>query len=35
MDRQALGVFNRYPGIKIAGEFYGNWNDSPVAGEGS
>ena len=28
MDRQALGVFQRYPGIKIAAEFYGNWNDA-------
>ena len=28
MDRQALGVFNRYPGIKIAAQFYGNWNDA-------
>ncbi len=26
-DEQALGVFKRYPGIKIVGEFYGNWND--------
>jgi ribose transport system substrate-binding protein len=26
-DQQALGVFKRYPGIKIVGEFYGNWND--------
>ena len=28
MDRQALSVFQRYPGIKIAAEFYGNWNDA-------
>jgi ribose transport system substrate-binding protein len=28
MDRQALGVFKRYPGIKIVGDFYGNWNDA-------
>ena len=27
-DEQALGVFKRYPGIKIVGDFYGNWNDS-------
>ncbi len=26
-DEQALGVFKRYPGIKIVGDFYGNWND--------
>jgi len=27
-DEQALRVFHRYPGIKIVGEFYGNWNDA-------
>lgn len=27
-DAQALGVFGRYPGIRIVGEFYGNWNDA-------
>jgi ribose transport system substrate-binding protein len=27
-DEQALHVFNKYPGIKIVGEFYGNWNDA-------
>src|SRR6185437_6065612 len=27
MDRQALGVFSKYPGIKIVAQFYGNWND--------
>ena len=27
-DAQALAVFGRYPGIKIVGEFYGNWNDA-------
>jgi ribose transport system substrate-binding protein len=27
-DKQALGVFKRYPGIKIVGDFYGNWNDA-------
>lgn len=27
-DAQAMGVFNRYPGINIVGEFYGNWNDA-------
>lgn len=27
-DEQALGVFKRYPGIKIVGDFYGNWNDA-------
>lgn len=26
-DEQALGVFKRYAGIKIVGDFYGNWND--------
>ena len=26
-DEQALGVFKKYPGIKIVGDFYGNWND--------
>lgn len=27
-DEQAYGVFKRYPGIKIVGDFYGNWNDA-------
>jgi ribose transport system substrate-binding protein len=27
-DAQALAVFGRYPGIRIVGEFYGNWNDA-------
>jgi ribose transport system substrate-binding protein len=27
-DQQALAIFHRYPGIKIVGEFYGNWNDA-------
>jgi ribose transport system substrate-binding protein len=27
-DEQALHVFGKYPGIKIVGEFYGNWNDA-------
>ena len=27
-DQQALGVFGRYPDIKIVGDFYGNWNDA-------
>lgn len=27
-DAQALHVFHKYPGIKIVGEFYGNWNDA-------
>jgi ribose transport system substrate-binding protein len=27
-DAQALAVFGRYPGIKVVGEFYGNWNDA-------
>lgn len=27
-DEQALRVFGHYPGIKIVGEFYGNWNDA-------
>ncbi len=27
-DEQALKVFERYPGIKIVGQFYGNWNDA-------
>lgn len=26
-DQQAYHVFGRYPGIKIVGDFYGNWND--------
>jgi ribose transport system substrate-binding protein len=26
-DEQAYHVFSKYPGIKIVGEFYGNWND--------
>jgi ribose transport system substrate-binding protein len=28
MDRQALDVLHKYPGIKIVAEFYGNWNDA-------
>jgi ribose transport system substrate-binding protein len=27
-DEQALGVFHKYPDIKIVAEFYGNWNDA-------
>lgn len=27
-DAQALEVFGKYPGIKIVGQFYGNWNDA-------
>ncbi|RST48072.1 sugar ABC transporter substrate-binding protein [Variovorax sp. DXTD-1] len=27
-DQQAYGVFKKYPGIKIVGDFYGNWNDA-------
>lgn len=27
-DAQALKVFGKYPGIKVVGEFYGNWNDA-------
>lgn len=27
-DAQAMKVFHRYPGIKIVGKFYGNWNDA-------
>lgn len=27
-DEQALHIFHNYPGIKIVGEFYGNWNDA-------
>ncbi|HTU23008.1 MAG TPA: sugar ABC transporter substrate-binding protein, partial [Gemmataceae bacterium] len=27
-DAQALEVFGRYPGIRIVGQFYGNWNDA-------
>ncbi len=27
-DEQAYGVFAKYPGIKIVGDFYGNWNDA-------
>lgn len=27
-DEQALKVFGRYPGIRIVGQFYGNWNDA-------
>ena len=26
-DQQAYHVFGKYPGIRIVGEFYGNWND--------
>jgi ribose transport system substrate-binding protein len=28
MDRQAMSVFQKYPGIKIVADFYGNWNDA-------
>ncbi len=28
MDRQALDVFHKYPGIRIVAQFYGNWNDA-------
>lgn len=27
-DHEAYGVFKKYPGIKIVGDFYGNWNDA-------
>jgi len=27
-DAQAMAVFDKYPGIKIVGQFYGNWNDA-------
>ena len=27
-DEQAFHVFRKYPGIRIVGEFYGNWNDA-------
>jgi ribose transport system substrate-binding protein len=27
-DEQAYGVFKKYPGIRIVGDFYGNWNDA-------
>lgn len=27
-DEQAYHIFHNYPGIKIVGDFYGNWNDS-------
>jgi ribose transport system substrate-binding protein len=27
-DEQAFHIFRKYPGIKIVGEFYGNWNDA-------
>jgi ribose transport system substrate-binding protein len=27
-DEQALHIFRKYPGIRIVGEFYGNWNDA-------
>jgi len=27
-DEQAYGIFKKYPGIKIVGDFYGNWNDA-------
>ena len=27
-DAQAMNVFDKYPGIEIVGEFYGNWNDA-------
>jgi ribose transport system substrate-binding protein len=27
-DEQAYGVFKKYPGIKIVGDFFGNWNDA-------
>jgi ribose transport system substrate-binding protein len=27
-DEQAYHIFKKYPGIKIVGDFYGNWNDA-------
>ncbi len=27
-DAEAVAVFSKYPGIKVVGEFYGNWNDA-------
>jgi ribose transport system substrate-binding protein len=27
-DAEAAAVFGKYPGIKVVGEFYGNWNDA-------
>ena len=27
-DQQAYHIFGKYPGIKIVGDFYGNWNDA-------
>jgi len=27
-DEQAYAIFRKYPGIKIVGDFYGNWNDA-------
>jgi ribose transport system substrate-binding protein len=27
-DQQAYAVFRKYPGIRIVGDFYGNWNDA-------
>jgi ribose transport system substrate-binding protein len=27
-DEQAYAIFKKYPGIKIVGDFYGNWNDA-------
>ncbi len=27
-DEQAYTIFKRFPGIKIVGDFYGNWNDA-------
>ena len=27
-DEQAYHIFHKYPGIKIVGDFYGNWNDA-------
>lgn len=27
-DEQAMHIFGKYPGIKIVGDFYGNWNDA-------
>lgn len=27
-DAEAVAIFGKYPGIKVVGEFYGNWNDA-------
>src|SRR4030081_4022009 len=27
-DEKAYAIFKKYPGIKIVGDFYGNWNDA-------